>query len=252
MRRARPNRDESVVRGVRGEQDMRAGHGGSSRAALAAALALAAACGAQALAPPDTGATGADDPPPAGAWNFRVQLDGKPIGSHRFTVSPRGDRLDVRSEARFDVKLLGLTVYRYRHQASEQWRAGCLDTLDASTDDDGQPSRVTAKREGGALVVASPTGSTPLPGCVMTFAYWNPAMQQQARLLNPQTGRFEPVRFADAGSGTIEVRGRPTPARKLRIDAPDRPIELWLSAQGDWLGLDSTVAGGRVLSYRLE
>jgi hypothetical protein len=29
-------------------------------------------------------------------------------------------------------------------------------------------------------------------------------------------------------------------------------VDVWYSADGDWVGLDSTVAGGRQLSYRLE
>jgi len=86
----------------------------------------------------------------------------------------------------------------------------------------------------------------------MTFAYWNPALRQQTRLLNPQSGADERVRVRRIGDGTLNVRGEPVVAQHWRIEGPVAPLDVWYSAQGDWIGLDSTVAGGRTLSYRLQ
>lgn len=190
----------------------------------------------------------------ASEWNFSVFLDDKPIGEHRFSVTGPAEARKVLSEAGFAVKLLGLTVYRYRHRAVEQWRGDCLRTLDASTDDDGETSRVRAEPAGEGLAVMVDPGASAqtLPGCVMSFAYWNPAIRRQARLLNAQTGRHESVQVRSMGSGMLDVRGRPVTAARWRIEGAAQPIDVWYSAAGDWLGLDSTVEGGRKLSYRLK
>jgi hypothetical protein len=172
-------------------------------------------------------------------WNFRALLDDKPIGTHRFSVRVQGDERTLVSEASFAVTFLGMTAYRYRHEAIEQWRGDCLSDLNSTTDDDGKTSRVHL-------------GADALKGCVMSFAYWNPLIQTQTRLLNAQTGRFESVQVTRVGPGTLEVRGMPTAATRWRITGPARPIDVWYSMQGDWIGLDSTVPGGRKLSYRLE
>ncbi|MGJ7544222.1 DUF6134 family protein [Variovorax sp. LT1R16] len=188
--------------------------------------------------------------------NFTAFLDGKPIGEHRFVVGGPPEAREVQSDARFAVKLLGLTVYRYRHQATERWRGDCLDQLSATTDDDGTVSRVRTEPAGEGLSVTAETGAVQavrvLPGCVMSFAYWNPAMRQQSRLLNAQTGKAETVRVSRVGSGPIEVRGQPLTATRWRIEGPPQPIDVWYSAQGEWVGLDSTLEGGRQLSYRLK
>jgi hypothetical protein len=200
----------------------------------------------------------ADDsgPPPAavlsGDWNFLVWLDGKPIGRHRFSVGVQDDRFNVTSDASFDVKLFGLSLYRYRYHSVERWQAGCLRDMDASTDDNGSRSSVQAERQGEALVVTGPAGRNTLTGCVMSFAYWNPALQTRTQLLNGQTGRYDSVRVSQIGSGSVDVRGRPVMARHLRITGPAAPIDLWISPQGEWVGLDATVSGGRKLSYRLD
>ena len=73
-------------------------------------------------------------PSPPAEWQFTVRLDGQPIGTHRFVLAraDEGGTL-MRSEARFDVKLLGLSLYRYRHESTERWSDGCLASIDART-----------------------------------------------------------------------------------------------------------------------
>jgi len=158
------------------------------------------------------------------ALTFAVLLDGKPVGSHRFELHEDGATRRVTSSARFDVKVLGIPVYRYRHEAIEQWRGDCLTKIDARTDDGGEITRVTTVPE----------------GCVMSFAYWNPRMLAQNELLNAQTGQIERIAVTALGGGRYQISGT------------KYPIELAYSPQGEWLALDSTVAGGRRLSYRLQ
>jgi len=192
-------------------------------------------------------------PFPASAmnWKFRAMLDGKPIGEHSVSVDDRGDERIVSVEATFAVRVLGFTAYRYHHIAREQWRAGCLADLESSTDDGGVNQEVRARRQGDRLEVVTLKSSETLSGCVMTFAYWNPSILGQTRLLNPQTGRIESVRIADIGPGSIDVRGVQTSARQYRITGPVAHIDVWYSASGEWMGLDSLIDGKHTLSYRL-
>jgi len=183
-------------------------------------------------------------------WDFEVLLDGKSIGSHRFTLESRGDERVLRSQASFDVKLLFITAYRYRHDATERWQGDCLVGLKASTDDNGTVGSVAAARDGNRLQVDSPKGHSVLDGCVMSFAYWNPAMLKQARLLNAQTGKYQPVQITALPDQPLRVRGQEVQAQHYRLTGPEQPVELWYSAQGDWLGLESRVAGQRRLLYR--
>jgi hypothetical protein len=191
--------------------------------------------------------------PAGGEWDFRVLLDDSPIGEHRFALATTGNERKLVSEARFAVKLLGVTVYRYQHTATEMWHGDCLRRLSSKTDDDGTPEKVSAEPVGdNALAVVTPKGRQSVDGCVMSFAYWNPAIRTQDKLLNAQSGKIEPVQISKAGSGMVDVRGRQVAATRWRIATDAQPIDVWYSQQGDWLGLDSTVSGNRKLSYRLK
>lgn len=192
-------------------------------------------------------------------WNFTVLLDGEPIGTHRFILQADEageggptDMRSLRSDAEFRVRLLGVPVYRYRHTAQERWRGDCLRRLDAETDDGGERSQVQAREAEGGLRLISPQGESEVAGCLMSFAYWNPALRGQGRLLNAQTGRIEAVQWQRLESATLAVRGQALAATRWRLSGTDRPLDVWWTQDGRWVGLDATVRAGRQLSYRLR
>lgn len=169
-------------------------------------------------------------------WRFHVSLDGRPIGQHSFVLRDIGDSRELTSEARFRVRVLFFDAYRYDHRALETWRGDCLQQLDASTD-------VNGKR----TVVAI----TPVDECVQTFAYWNPSILRATRLLNPQTGEYEPVQISELGSEVIAGQ----PAERFRLiggGATPLKIDLWYSPARDWLALESRTPEGRTLRYSKE
>jgi hypothetical protein len=172
----------------------------------------------------------------ARAWTFRVFLDDREIGQHSFTLRGEGPARELRSEARFQVSLLGFTAYRYRHDATERWSGGCLRALASRTDDNGQALAVDWRADD--------------DDCAMSFAYWHPRILQGGNLLNAQTGRFVPVQISRQGEETIEVRGRAALSQRYRLTGPELSIDLWY-ADGDWVALESSAPGRRRLRYRL-
>jgi hypothetical protein len=184
-------------------------------------------------------------------YAFKAFLDDKPIGEHRFTVVTDGNERQVNSEADFAVKFIGITAYRYRHRAQEQWSGDCLAGLVSSTDDDGKSANVKLVKNGDVDEITTNAGKKTESGCLMTYAYWNPAMREQKRLLNPQTGKVDAVTVARVADGHVTVDGKDIAATDWRITGGESPVDVWISEQGDWVGLDSTVSNGKhKLSYR--
>lgn len=184
------------------------------------------------------------------AWNFRVLLDGREIGQHRYTLIAKDGERELRSEARFDVRLLFLSAYRYDHEAVERWDGDCLRTLVARTDDNGRLESVDAAERDGRLVVNRPKQRNEHAGCVMSFAYWNPRILDERQLLNSQTGELLPVKITALGEETVAVQGQRVAAQRHRITGKDLQIDLWY-AGGRWVALEAPAAGGRQLRYEL-
>lgn len=183
-------------------------------------------------------------------WNFRVLLDERPIGSHKFTLRASGTQSELRSEARFDVRLLFVNAYRYRHEARERWAGNCLQSLTARTETNDEQLAVNAFARDGRFIVERASASEVHDGCVMSFAYWNPQLLKANRLLNSQTGEVVPVSVTALGEQTRPVRDAPIVARRYRLEAPGLQIDLWY-VDDRWVGLEAPATGGRRLRYEL-
>ena len=212
---------------------------------LTSKLIIAAAAGLAASV------AGASTKTPSKAWEFDVALDGKPIGSHTFELQQEGAKQVLTTEARFDVKFLFVTAFRYRHENIEIWDDGCLSSIDASTNSNGDLLAVQGSVGDGRFDVTSEQGTSSLPACVQTFAYWNPAILDAQQLLNSQTGEYEDVKAQYEGPDSIDVAGSKVDAFRYRLSARAGDIVLWYSTdESTWLGLEAPAKGGRTISYR--
>jgi hypothetical protein len=194
----------------------------------------------------------ATDPAVSRSWNFEVFLNDKPIGHHRFLLRPEADGYTLQTEAEFEVSFLFFTAYRYRHENVEQWRGGCLESIEARTNDNGQALEVAGSRgtQGFSLISASAEGLIDAE-CVRTFAYWDRAALQDTRLLNSQTGEYQTVELRPMGREIIEIGGQAITAQRYALSGDGLALELWYSPEGDWLKLTSNVGKGRQLRYEL-
>ena len=193
----------------------------------------------------------ADDEVPGQQWQFDVALDGKRIGFHTFELQQDGSKQVLTTEASFDVKVLFITAFRYRHENTEIWNDGCLTSIDASTDSNGEKFVVSGEISAGSFDLLSSEGSVNLPSCVQTFAYWNPAILESQQLLNSQTGEYENVTVTLEGREQLPVAGKPVDTLRYRLSAQAGDITLWYSSTDNtWVGLEAPAKGGRKLRYQ--
>jgi len=177
-------------------------------------------------------------------------LDGREIGRHQYELQPQDDGLELRSEARFDVRLLFVSAYRYQHEAVERWQGGCLRALQSRTVTNGESVVISARDAGGQLTVDRPGGRYVHPGCVLSFAYWDPRILEARALLNSQTGELVPVQITRMGPESVTVEGQGLLATRHRISGTGLQIDLWYVGER-WVALEALTDGGRRLRYEL-
>lgn len=185
-------------------------------------------------------------------WSFEVYLDQQKIGTHSFSL----DQNQLQSRANFKVKVLFINAYRYQHQADEQWQGNCLSQLTAHTEENKEITDVKGAIQNNQFVLEKHGSAQTLPGCIMTFAYWNPEILKQSRLLNPQNAEYLDVTVTDEGSKTIEVKGQTTLTHQYRLNGrlkgKDKlKITLWYDQQQQWVALESITPEGYKIKYKL-
>lgn len=184
-------------------------------------------------------------------WRFRVLLDEREIGFHDFAVLPQESGGRVEIDAQFDVRVLFINAYRYRHSNVETWRGDCLASIRSTTDDNGDLLRVEGASQEAGFRVDSHAGDELLKSdCVRSFAYWDRSLLAADRLLNAQTGEWLEVSVEELGPGQVRFGDAEIPAVRYRLALPDGRIDLWYGRDGgQWLALESPTAGGRLLRY---
>ena len=188
---------------------------------------------------------------------FDVWLDDRSIGEHTVDVEENGTQVSVRTEARFDVKLLFVNVFKYRHEAEEVWNGDCVASFESRTRSNGKRYEVAAQTLSAAVdavpvvrlmrAAGTDRAETELQTCLGTYAYWDLARLDRAELMNTQTGSFDPAELISLGRAPLPRQpGRM--AQKYVLRTEDAEIGLWYGDDGAWLALQ-TETQGRMLTY---
>jgi hypothetical protein len=183
----------------------------------------------------------------AQTWNFDVSMDGKPIGTHQFVLSEKENNQQIlKSEAKFNIKILSISFFKYHHEANETWDNNCLKKLEAKTQENSKTTQVKGIQEKTSFRLSSPTSTEINSECVMTFAYWNSKILQQKKLLNPQTGDYLSTNISALGQEMILAKGQNVRAEHYKIDTAKFKIDIWYGPDGEWLALQSLTEDGRI------
>ncbi len=185
------------------------------------------------------------------SWNFALYIDDRKVGYHSYELTNSGGVSTLTSEARFNVKLLFVTLYQYQHSNHEIWSDGCLVQIESSTDANGKVTAVDGQIEGGGFELNTKVNEDSHSDCVKSFAYWNPKLLDSPHLLNPQTGKIVPVTFALAGAESVIINNENVPAERYRLKTDEVDIDVWYADGDRWIGLQSTTKEGRIICYEL-
>jgi Family of unknown function (DUF6134) len=182
-------------------------------------------------------------------WHFEVSADGRHIGTHTFKVVDDAEQRTVETTASFEAKVMLVPFYRYHHHDQELWKAGCLQQIQADTNDNGKGTQVQGQAGADGLRIDS---GPLLPGCVTTFAYWDKRFMEQSHVLNSQTGEYLEIDFRRVGLEQITVRGQKVEAEHYIVMTPKFSIDLWYSRSAEWLALESLTENKHVLRYERQ
>ncbi|HEX6119594.1 MAG TPA: DUF6134 family protein [Dongiaceae bacterium] len=178
---------------------------------------------------------------------FDVERDGNVVGRHivTFTRTDQGVLADSRVDV--DVGLLFLSAYRFRYQAHALWRDGELQSIEASTNENGDYRHVEATRDAAGLLVRSSGGTYEAP-LVPPTSHWNAAELKGGLVLNTMTGELDKIQVFDQGLDTVATRGGSLRARHY-LYSGDLNGEIWYDSEGRWVKLRFRANDGSIIDY---
>jgi hypothetical protein len=212
-------------------------------------------------------ALAADQPYPP-VVTFAVYRNGENVGRHVITFEKKGTSQVVTVDTEITVRALGVAAYRYVHHANEVWVGDQLQSMQATTDDNGRKYTVSAQRVGVNLKVEHTTSGPvataaydgfqvpdvsreTLPATTLPTSQWNVLQVKQSTLLNTQFGTPSHVAIAPAGRETVRTSARSVEATRYSYTG-DLHGNQWFDDRGRWVKGAFTAFDGSTVEYILQ
>jgi hypothetical protein len=175
--------------------------------------------------------------------------NGARIGTHEVGFSTSGDTMTASIAVEMSIGWGPIRFFRYRLHAVEIWKGGAFVSLEARTDDDGEPAFCIMHRTATSVLVSgSKAPDYAAPSSALPATHWNVA-ELKGAMVNPENGKLYQPAVSDLGPGTVMLAsGLALPAHHYALRGTD-PLDLWYDAQNTWAGLSAVVKDGSTLVY---
>jgi hypothetical protein len=153
------------------------------------------------------------------------------IGTYTNTVEPSRDGITVQTQAHFEVKMLGVRMYREDAERTERWQGNRLVSFRGVTDKGEGPAEVKGEARGNNFVITSPQGTINAPASVHPANPWSAGFLRSNTMMRPDSGKLEQVRIGRGQETTVKIDGATIPAVKYEVDGSTK-YTVWLDGRG--------------------
>jgi hypothetical protein len=153
------------------------------------------------------------------------------IGTYTNTIEPNRDGTTVQTRAHFEVKMLGVRMYREDAERTERWQGNRLISFRGVTDKGDGPAEVKGEARGNGFVISSPQGTITAPASVHPANPWSANFLRSNTMMRPDTGKIEQVRVGAGHETTIKIDGAPIPVVKYEVDGSTKYV-VWIDGRG--------------------
>jgi len=153
------------------------------------------------------------------------------IGTYTNTVEPTKDGTTVKTQAHFEVKMLGVRMYREEADRTERWQGNRLVLFRSVTDKGDGPKEVKGEARGNSFVISSPQGTITAPWSVHPANPWSSGFLHSNTMMRPDSGKLEQVRVGSGQETAVKIDNANIPAVKYEVDGSTK-YTVWLDSRG--------------------
>ncbi len=121
---------------------------------------------------------------------FDLYRNNKNIGTHTFSFSKENDKLIVRSEINFEIKKLGIVLYKYNATGDEVYKDGKLIKFNSKTDQNGKLKYVNIKLEEDQFLIDGSSNKGKFSSDFVIGTWWNHVIVDAKTQISAVSGRI--------------------------------------------------------------
>ena len=156
---------------------------------------------------------------------FDIFRNNKHIGQHIFSFKRDDNKLQVESEINFQIKKLGVVLYKYHVKGTEYFEDGKLVKFNSKTDQNGKKKYVNIKVENGKQVIdgSSHKGKAPLDYLLGTW--WNHSIVKAEAQISAVSGRIINQKVTFLGEENIKINGKNYETLHFNFSSSDKKLK---------------------------
>jgi len=192
--------------------------------------------GALLLALPDVARAGLAVPS-SNHLRFNILRKGSKLGTNEVTITPSAGGLTVNVAVDLAYSLLGVTLYRYTHRATEVWSGDQVVSLRSTTNDNGEKFQLIGQRgPEGLAIQTNKVARYIAPANALPATHWN-QRELDGPWINTQDGKLMRPKVSSRGIETIVAGGgRTIKAHRFALTG-EVQLDMWYDDDLGWSGL---------------
>ena len=156
---------------------------------------------------------------------FDITRNNKTIGKHIFVFKKNGDQLSVESEINFEIKKLGVVLYKYHVKGTEYFKDGKLIKFESKTNQNGKEKYVNIKAEGEELIIDGSSFKGKVSSEYLLGTWWNHSIIKAAAQISAVSGRIIKQKVTFLGKEKISINGKEFDALHFNFSSTDKKLK---------------------------
>jgi hypothetical protein len=185
----------------------------------------------------------------ASARTLLVTRNDKEIGTETISIERQAQRLVVSLAVHLQVKMLGMTVYRFDQDSAETWSGDRLERLTSQTSDNGTRHRISVSRRAAVLEMQADQSSSSIAETTLPGSQWYEPHFANATLIHNVDGRLLHVTAQRLGTETLRLGETQIEARHYRFSG-DVTDDFWFDSDGVLVKRRLTASDHSVIEFR--
>ena len=155
---------------------------------------------------------------------FDIFRNDKHIGKHIFSFKKLNEQLEVESKINFEIKKLGLVLYKYHVIGTEVYENGKLIRFNSKTNQNGKEKYVNMKLENGKYIIDGSSYQGKAPTDYSLGTWWNHNIVKAEAQISAVSGRIIKQKVTFLGKETIKFNSKSYKTLHFNFSSTDKKL----------------------------
>jgi len=156
---------------------------------------------------------------------FDIYRNGKNIGKHIFSFKKSGAQLFVDSEINFEIKKLGVSLYKYHVKGTEIYENGNLIKFNSKTLQNKKSKFVNLDLKDSDFIIDGSSFKGKVPNHYIIGTWWNHSIAKSKAQISAVSGRIIEQKVTFLGKNDININGKSYKALHFNFSSTDKNLK---------------------------